>query len=137
MFLGGRPSPHVHSMHPDPGEPLAWRFRYPPQSHALNPVKKNIDGVALCKHEVSPWLPKRTARSAPASFSPQSRKLPPVAAQNFQTAYHLKIDCEQRQTPLLVSPVALIKLHRRARSRVAWTEFGSVGEGRRNVCETN
>ena len=32
MFVGGRPSPHVHSMHPDPGEPLAWRFRYPPQS---------------------------------------------------------------------------------------------------------
>ena len=41
------------------------------------------------------------------------------------------IDCEQLQTPLLVSPVALIKLHRRARSRVAWTEFGGVGEGRR------
>jgi len=39
-------------------------------------------------------------------------------------------DCEQLQTPLLVSPVALIKLHRRARSRVAWTEFGGVGEGR-------
>ena len=43
------------------------------------------------------------------------------------------IDCEQLQTPLLVSPVALIKLHRRARSRVAWTEFGSVGVGRRAV----
>ena len=93
--------------------------------------------LVLCKHEVSPWLPKRTARSAPASFSPPSRKLPPVAAQKFQMAYHLMFDCEQLQTPLLVSPVALIKLHRRARSRVAWTEFGSVGEGRRNVCETN
>ena len=87
--------------------------------------------LVLCKHEVSPWLPKRTARSAPASFSPPSRKLPPAAAQKFQTAYHLMIDCEQLQTPLLVSPVALIKLHRRARSRVAWTEFGGVGEGRR------
>ena len=89
--------------------------------------------LVLCKHEVSPWLPKRTARSAPASFSPPSRKLPPAAAQKFQTAYHLMIDCEQLQTPLLVSPVALIKLHRRARSRVAWTEFGGVGEGRRAV----
>ena len=86
--------------------------------------------LVLCKHEVSPWRPKRTARSAPPSFSPPSRKLPPVAAQKFQMAYHLMFDCEQLQTPLLVSPVALIKLHRRARSRVAWTEFGSVGVGR-------
>ena len=43
--------------------------------------------LVLCKHEVSPWLPKRTARSAPPSFSPPSRKLPPAAAQKFQTAY--------------------------------------------------
>ena len=43
--------------------------------------------LVLCKHEVSPWLPKRTARSAPATFSPPSRKLPPAAAQKFQTAY--------------------------------------------------
>ena len=50
-----------------------------------------------------------------------------------ETAYHVMIDCEQLQTPLLVSPVALIKLHRRARSWVAWTEFGSVGLGRRAV----
>ena len=50
---------------------------------------------------MSPWLPKRTARSAPASFSPPSRKLPPVAAQKFQMAYHLMFDCEQLQTPLL------------------------------------
>ena len=56
-----------------------------------------------------------------------------MAAQKFQMAYHLMFDCEQLQTPLLVSPVALIKLHRRARSRVAWTEFGGVGEGRRAV----
>ena len=56
-----------------------------------------------------------------------------MAAQKFQTAYHLMVDCEQLQTPLLVSPVALIKLHRRARSRVAWTEFGSVGVGRRAI----
>ena len=48
-------------------------------------------------------------------------------------AYRLMFDCEQLQTPLLVSPVALIKLHRRARSWVAWTEFGSVGEGRRVI----
>ena len=89
--------------------------------------------LVLCKHEVSPWLPKRTARSAPPSFSPPSRKLPPAAVQKFQTAYHLMFDCEQLQTPILVSPVALIKLHRRARSRVAWTEFGGVGEGRRAV----
>ena len=54
-----------------------------------------------------------------------------MAAQKFQTAYHFMFDYEQLQTPLLVSPVALIKLHRRARSRVAWTEFGGVGEGRR------
>ena len=46
-------------------------------------------------------------------------------------------DCEQLQTPLLVSPVALIKLHRRARSRVAWTEFGSVGVGRRAALGQN
>ena len=47
------------------------------------------------------------------------------------------MDCEQLQTPLLVSPVALIKLHRRARSRVAWTEFGSVGVGRRAALGQN
>ena len=43
------------------------------------------------------------------------------------------IDCEHFQTPLLDSPVALIKLHRRARPRVAWTDFGSVGVGRRAI----
>ena len=56
-----------------------------------------------------------------------------MAAQKFQMAYHLMFDCEQLQTPLLVSPVALIKLHRRARPRVAWTDFGSVGVGRRAI----
>ena len=66
--------------------------------------------LVLCKHEVSPWLPKRTARSAPASFSPPSRKLPPVAAQKFQTAYHLIFDCEQLQTPLLATTTALTEL---------------------------
>ena len=65
------------------------------------------------------------------------RKLPPVAAQKFQMAYRLMFDCKQLQTPLLVSPVALIKLHRRARSRVAWTEFGGVGEGRRAALGQN
>ena len=87
--------------------------------------------LVLCKHEVSPWLPKRTARSAPASFSPPSRKLPPVAAQKFQTAYHFMFDCEQLQTPLLATTTALIERRSCGMVWVAWTEFGSVGEGRR------
>jgi hypothetical protein len=68
-------------------------------------------------------------------LSTPSRKLPPVAAQKFQTAYHLMIDCEQRQTPLLVSPVALIKLHRSTTGEpgLGWrgrsSAHGSVGEG--------
>ena len=89
--------------------------------------------LVLCKHEVSPWLPKRTARSAPASFSPPSRKLPPVAAQKFQTAYHLMFDYEQLQTPLLDAQMALSKLRLCDLFWVAWTEFGGVGEGRRAV----
>ena len=87
--------------------------------------------LVLCKHEVSPWLPKRTARSAPPSFSPPSRKLPPAAAQKFQTAYHLMFDCEQLQTPLLATTTALIERRSCGMVWVAWTEFGSVGEGRR------
>ena len=82
--------------------------------------------LVLCKHEVSPWLPKRTARSAPASFSPPSRKLPPVAAQKFQTAYHFMFDCEQLQTPLLATTTALIERRSCGMVWVAWTEFGSV-----------
>ena len=89
--------------------------------------------LVLCKHEVSPWLPKRTARSGPPSFSPPSRKLPPVAAQKFQTAYHLMFDCEQLQTPLLDAQMALSKLHLCALVWEAWTDFGSVGAGRRAI----
>ena len=37
--------------------------------------------LVLCQHEVSPWLLRRTARSAPPSFYPASRKPPPAAAQ--------------------------------------------------------
>ena len=87
--------------------------------------------LVLCKHEVSPWLPKRTARSAPPTFSPPSRKLPPAAAQKFQTAYHLMFDCEQLQTPLLATTTALIERRSCGMVWVAWTEFGSVGVGRR------
>ena len=82
--------------------------------------------LVLCKHEVSPWLPKRTARSAPASFSPPSRKLPPAAAQKFQMAYRLMFDCEQLQTPLLDAQMALSKLRLCDLFWVAWTEFGGV-----------
>ena len=89
--------------------------------------------LVLCKHEVSPWLPKRTARSAPPSFSPPSRKLPPAAAQKFQMAYRLMFDCEQLQTPLLDAQMALSKLRLCDLFWVAWTEFGGVGEGRRAV----
>ena len=93
--------------------------------------------LVLCKHEVSPWLPKRTARSAPPSFSPPSRKLPPAAAQKFQTAYHLMFDCEQLQTPLLDTTTALIERRSCGMVRVAWTEFGSVGVGRRAALGQN
>ena len=89
--------------------------------------------LVLCKHEVSPWLPKRTARSAPPSFSPPSRKLPPAATQKFQMAYRLMFDCEQLQTPLLATTTALIERRRCGMVWVAWTEFGSVGVGRRAV----
>ena len=55
----------------------------------------------------------------------------PVAAQKFQTAYHLMFDCEQLQTPLLATTTALIERRSCGMVWVAWTEFGSVGEGRR------
>ena len=72
-------------------------------------------------------------RTAPPSFYPSLSQRPAAPAQKLLLAYHLMIDCEHFQTPLLDSPVALIKLHRRARPRVAWTDFGSVGVGRRAI----
>ena len=60
-----------------------------------------------------------------------TQKLPPAAAQKFQTAYHLMFDCEQLQTPLLDAQMALSKLRLCDLFWVAWTEFGSVGVGRR------
>ena len=42
-------------------------------------------------------------------------------------------DCEQLQTPLLDAQMALSKLRLCDLFWVAWTEFGSVGEGRRPV----
>ena len=100
-------------------------------------IRKILGGSATARyfleHEVSPWLPKRTARSAPPTFSPPSRKLPPAAAQKFQTAYHLMFDCEQLQTPLLATTTALIERGSCGMVWVAWTEFGSVGVGRRAV----
>ena len=42
-------------------------------------------------------------------------------------------DCEQLQTPLLDAQMALSKLRLCDLFWVAWTEFGSVGEGRRAV----
>ena len=84
--------------------------------------------LVLCKHEVSPWLPKRTARSAPPSFSPPSRKLPPAAAQKFQMAYRLMFDCEQLQTPLLDAQMALSKLRL---CDLFWVATGMDGVRRR------
>ena len=55
------------------------------------------------------------------------------AAQKFQTAYHLMFDCEQLQTPLLATTTALIERCSCGMVWVAWTKFGSVGEGRRAV----
>ena len=46
-------------------------------------------------------------------------------------AYRLMFDCEQLQTPLLDAQMALSKLRLCDLFWVAWTEFGSVGEGRR------
>ena len=40
-------------------------------------------------------------------------------------------DCEQLQTPLLATTTALIERRSCGMVWVAWTEFGSVGEGRR------
>ena len=54
-----------------------------------------------------------------------------MAAQKFQTAYHFMFDCEQLQTPLLATTTALIERRSCGMVWVAWTEFGSVGEGRR------
>jgi len=42
-------------------------------------------------------------------------------------------DCEQLQTPLLDAQMALSKLRLCDLFWVAWTEFGSVGVGRRAV----
>jgi hypothetical protein len=56
-----------------------------------------------------------------------------VAAQKFQMAYRLMFDCEQLQTPLLDAQMALSKLRLCDLFWVAWTEFGSVGVGRRAV----
>ena len=60
-----------------------------------------------------------------------------MAAQKFQTAYHLMFDCEQLQTPLLDAQMALSKLRLCDLFRVAWTEFGGVGEGRRSALGQN
>ena len=46
-------------------------------------------------------------------------------------AYRLMFDCEQLQTPLLDAQMALSKLRLCDLFWVAWTEFGSVGVGRR------
>ena len=43
----------------------------------------------------------------------------------------LMFDCEQLQTPLLDTTTALIERRSCGMVWVAWTEFGSVGEGRR------
>ena len=44
-------------------------------------------------------------------------------------------DCEQLQTPLLATTTALIERRSCGMVWVAWTEFGSVGEGRRAVLD--
>ena len=43
------------------------------------------------------------------------------------------MDCDELQTPLLDAQMALSKLHLCGLVWVAWTDFGSVGEGRRAV----
>ena len=48
-------------------------------------------------------------------------------------AYRLMFDCEQLQTPLLDAQMALSKLRLCDLFWVAWTEFGSVGVGRRAI----
>ena len=50
--------------------------------------------LVVCQHEVSPWLLRRTARSAPPSFYPASRKPPPAAAQMFVLVSHFMADCQ-------------------------------------------
>ena len=55
----------------------------------------------------------------------------------FQTAYRLMFDCEQLQTPLLDAQMALSKLRLCDLFWVAWTEFGSVGVGRRAILTQN
>ena len=87
----------------------------------------------LCQHGMSPWLPRRTARSAPPSFYPPSRKQPPAAAQKFVLVSHLMANCQHLQTQLLVTPTALMKRCRSHPVWVAWTDFGSVGVGRRAI----
>ena len=72
---------------------------------------------ALRKHEARARLPRIAARSAPPSFCPSFSQRPAAPAQKLLLAYHLMIDCEHLQTPVLDSPVALIKLHRRAQER--------------------
>ena len=52
-------------------------------------------------------------------------------------AYRLMFDCEQLQTPLLDAQMALSKLRLCDLFWVAWTEFGSVGEGRRAGPDAN
>ena len=42
-------------------------------------------------------------------------------------------DCEQLQTPLLATTTALIERRSCGMVWVAWTEFGSVGVGRRAI----
>jgi len=52
-------------------------------------------------------------------------------------AYHLMFDCEQLQTPLLATTTALIERRSCGMVWVAWTEFGSVGVGRRAALGQN
>ena len=53
--------------------------------------------------------------------------------QKLDLAYHLMIVCENVWTPLLDAQMALSKLHLCALVWEAWTDFGSVGAGRRAV----
>ena len=52
-------------------------------------------------------------------------------------AYRLMFDCEQLQTPLLATTTALIERRSCGMVWVAWTEFGSVGVGRRAALGQN
>ena len=75
-------------------------------------------------------------RSAPPGFYSSFSQRPAAPPQKLDLAYHLMRDCLRERldtAPALDAQMALSKLHLCALVWEAWTDFGSVGAGRKSV----